>query len=91
MRRSLKRFDGVALHKRMLDLDRERIAAWDVVATLSGLHGAFAAIATAREPDAVVAALLGTMPALDVACVVSAAVGGIVLGPVATATAAWNF
>jgi diguanylate cyclase (GGDEF)-like protein len=53
--RSLKRFDGVALHKRMLDLDRERIAAWDVVATLSGLHGAFAAIATAREPEAVVA------------------------------------
>ena len=39
----------------MLDLDRERLAAWGAVATLSGLHRAFAAIVTAREPDAIVA------------------------------------
>jgi len=47
--------DAIALQRRMLDLDRERIAAWGAVATLSGLHAAFAAIATAREPDGIVA------------------------------------
>jgi len=54
-RATRQRPDAGALHARMLDLDRERSAAWEVVTTLSGLHDAFALIATAREPDAIVA------------------------------------
>jgi len=54
-RTSRAALDAVALQRRMLELDRERIAAWGAVATLSGLHAAFAAIATAREPEGIVA------------------------------------
>ncbi len=53
--------DALALHRRMIEIDGERLAAWSAVETLYGLHGALAAIATAREPADVVAHMLAAI------------------------------